>query len=59
MPDEAQMRSAIGYDDRKHLGQYYDTPRHTIQVDFARYVKGLDKEIEAGVKRAGSSKGAR
>ncbi|WP_020499891.1 flavin-containing monooxygenase [Sciscionella marina] len=59
LPSEREMREMLARDERKHLGQYYDTPRHTIQVDFARYVKDLDKEIEAGVRRARSTTGAR
>lgn len=52
LPDARTMRSTIDKDENKHLGQYYNTPRHTIQVDFARYVKDLRKELEAGAKRA-------
>jgi hypothetical protein len=38
-----------------HLGQYYNSPRHTIQVDFNLYVRDLMKEIAAGEKRAKAS----
>ena len=34
------------------MGQYYNAPRHTIQVDFGVYVHDLMKEIDRGGKRA-------
>jgi cation diffusion facilitator CzcD-associated flavoprotein CzcO len=40
-------------DEADHLAQYYAAPRHTIQIDFARYVVDLLAEIEAGEARAG------
>jgi hypothetical protein len=46
------MRRMTAHDERKHLRQYYDAPRHTIQLDFARYVRDLHREIAAGRKRA-------
>lgn len=52
LPSTAEMNEAITRDEQKHLGQYYNAPRHTIQVDFARYVQDLHKEISAGEKRA-------
>ena len=52
LPSVEQMRRTIAEDDRASLAQYYDAPRHTIQVDFARYSINLRKEIEAGAKRA-------
>lgn len=59
LPDADTMKSTVDADENKHLGQYYSTPRHTIQVDFARYVKDLHKEIEAGTKRARSKAASR
>ncbi|PXY21475.1 flavin-containing monooxygenase [Prauserella muralis] len=52
LPSVEAMHAAIRRDEDKHLGQYYNAPRHTIQVDFARYVRDLHREIEAGRKRA-------
>lgn len=52
LPGAAQMRTAIARDEQAHLRQYYRSARHTIQVDFARYVRDLHKEIAAGAKRA-------
>jgi hypothetical protein len=39
-------------DEAAHLAQYYAAPRHTIQIDFGRYVVDLLAEIEAGEARA-------
>ncbi|MGB3697164.1 MAG: NAD(P)-binding domain-containing protein [Gordonia sp. (in: high G+C Gram-positive bacteria)] len=58
LPSPDQMRTAIVEDEHKHLGQYYSAPRHTIQIDFARYTKDLLAEIEAGRKRAAQPVGA-
>jgi cation diffusion facilitator CzcD-associated flavoprotein CzcO len=54
-PGEAEMRAAMARDEQMHLGQYYNSPRHTIQVDFNLYVRDLLKEIAAGEKRAKAS----
>ena len=35
-------------DEAGHLEQYYAAPRHTIQIDFARYCVDLHAEIAAG-----------
>ncbi len=59
LPAPAQMEQIITADERKHLGQYYDAPRHTIQLDLARYTRDLHAEIEAGSKRASVPAGAR
>ena len=41
-------------DEQAHLEQYYAAPRHTIQIDFARYCVDLHEEIAAG--RRGSAR---
>lgn len=41
LPSHTEMNQVVARDERKHLGQYYNSPRHTIQVDFARYVRDL------------------
>ena len=46
------MRRITAADEAVELGDYYQSTRHTIQVDFARYVAGLHKEIEQGERRA-------
>lgn len=52
LPSQNEQWAAIAHDEHKHLGQYYQTPRHTIQIDFARYAKDLHDEIDAGAQRA-------
>lgn len=59
LPDASSMSTMMERDEKAHLRQYYATPRHTIQVDFARYVKDLHKEIDAGSKRSAAAVGAR
>lgn len=52
LPDEAEMHRTIAKDEAYHRGQYYASRRHTIQLDFADYVRDLLKEIRRGEKRA-------
>ncbi len=42
----------IKQEDDFHKGHFYDSPRHTMQVDFNAYCRDLMKEIAAGEKRA-------
>jgi len=51
-PSEAEMSATIVADEEEHLGHFYDSPRHRMQVDFATYVADLHREIEAGAERA-------
>ena len=51
-PGTKEMEAIIRRDEEIHLGQFYASKRHTIQVDFATYVRDLMKEIAAGEKRA-------
>jgi cation diffusion facilitator CzcD-associated flavoprotein CzcO len=51
-PAEAEMKTIIAKDEETHLGQYYRSQRHTIQVDFGVYCADLMKEIAKGEKRA-------
>jgi hypothetical protein len=46
------MRTIIAADEKRHLGGYYASARHTIQVDFNLYVRDLAAEIARGAKRA-------
>ena len=56
-PSPEDMSQIIAKDEKIHLGHYYASARHTIQVDFNTYVRDLLKEIELGAKRAGKSGG--
>jgi cation diffusion facilitator CzcD-associated flavoprotein CzcO len=51
-PTPADMRAIIAADEKLHLGGYYASARHTIQVDFNIYVRDLKQEIARGQKRA-------
>ncbi len=50
-PDRAEMEQVIVDDEREHLGHFYDSPRHRMQVDFTTYVADLHKELERGSDR--------
>jgi hypothetical protein len=52
LPSKQDMQAAIAADERKYLGHFYDSPRHTIQVDFSHYVDDLLKEMRRGEQRA-------
>lgn len=51
-PPPEEMASIIVRDEEAHLGQYYRSKRHTIQVDFNIYVTDLLKELAKGEARA-------
>ena len=57
LPDAPAMAATIAADERTYLGRYYDSPRHTIQVEFDPYVRDLKKEIDRGAKRAKATVG--
>jgi hypothetical protein len=52
LPSVGEQEQILVADERAHLGQYYAAPRHTIQIDFARYSLDLHEEIAAGEARA-------
>jgi len=52
LPDAQAMARIIAEDEAFHLKGYYAAARHTIQVDFDRYVADLKKEIKLGERRA-------
>jgi len=52
LPPVEEQVSIMEKDEAEHLAQYYAVPRHTIQIDFGRYVVDLLAEIEAGEARA-------
>ncbi|MEO1027983.1 MAG: NAD(P)-binding domain-containing protein, partial [Pseudomonadota bacterium] len=41
LPKADQMTTVIRDDEKQHIGHFYDSPRHTMQVDFASYVSDL------------------
>jgi cation diffusion facilitator CzcD-associated flavoprotein CzcO len=52
LPSVEEQVRIMEHDEAEHLAQYYAAPRHTIQIDFGRYVVDLLAEIEAGEERA-------
>ncbi|MDP1987578.1 flavin-containing monooxygenase, partial [Phenylobacterium sp.] len=50
-PPRAEMEAIIAKDEALHLGHFYKSQRHTIQVDFGLYVHDLMKEIGRGERR--------
>jgi hypothetical protein len=50
-PTRSEMEEVIASDERQHLGHFYDSPRHRMQVDFNTYVRDLHREIERGAER--------
>ncbi len=52
LPSVEEQERIMRADEAAHLEQYYDAPRHTIQIDFGRYCLDLDAEITAGERRA-------
>jgi hypothetical protein len=52
LPPVADQVEIMRRDEAAHLEQYYDAPRHTIQIDFGRYCLDLHAEIAAGEARA-------
>jgi hypothetical protein len=52
LPPVEEQERIMARDEAEHLAQYYASPRHTIQIDFGRYVVDLLAEIEAGEERA-------
>ncbi|HET6167547.1 MAG TPA: NAD(P)-binding domain-containing protein [Marmoricola sp.] len=56
LPSVEEQVRIMEQDEAEHLAQYYAVPRHTIQIDFGRYVVDLLAEIEAGEERARGSR---
>ncbi|MEC3952335.1 NAD(P)-binding domain-containing protein [Nocardia sp. CDC153] len=52
LPSETEMNEAIRQAEESRSGRYYDSPRHTIQIEFEPYVRDLHKEMARGAKRA-------
>lgn len=52
LPPAEEMQRTIVVDEEVHIGHFYESARHTMQVDFNTYVADLEKEIARGAKRA-------
>lgn len=51
-PSEAEMNAEIDAAEKRRSGRYYNSPRHTIQVEFEPYVRDMNRELARGAKRA-------
>jgi cation diffusion facilitator CzcD-associated flavoprotein CzcO len=52
LPSATERTETTAKDEAFYLGGYYNSPRHTIQVDFGHYCSDLTKEIARGTARA-------
>jgi cation diffusion facilitator CzcD-associated flavoprotein CzcO len=52
LPDVAQQERTILADEKKHMGRYYASARHTMQLDQDIYFAELDAEARKGRRRA-------
>ncbi|MCX2981824.1 NAD(P)/FAD-dependent oxidoreductase [Halieaceae bacterium IMCC14734] len=53
LPTDDSMKQIINTDEKTYLGNFYDTPRHTMQCEFDPYVADLQKDLALGRRRAG------
>jgi cation diffusion facilitator CzcD-associated flavoprotein CzcO len=54
-PSEQEMHAAIRSAETAKTGRYYDSPRHTIQIEFEPYVRDMRRELARGAKRAAAA----
>ncbi|WP_028478208.1 NAD(P)/FAD-dependent oxidoreductase [Nocardia sp. CNY236] len=52
LPSIEQMHAAIRSVESAMARQFYDSPRHTIEVEFDPYVRDIRRELARGAKRA-------
>lgn len=52
LPSAAEMNAATAKAEAERAERYYNSPRHTIQIDFDIYVRELKKELAEGARRA-------
>ncbi|WP_039800129.1 flavin-containing monooxygenase [Nocardia araoensis] len=55
LPSEKEMRAAMRSAESARSGRYYDSPRHTIQIEFEPYVRDMQRELARGAKRAAAA----
>ncbi len=53
LPDAAEMRERARREREQVRRQFVATPRHTMQVDFDRYLADIARELRAGRRRSG------
>ncbi len=52
LPDVEEQKRTTLADEKKHMGRYYASARHTMQLDQDIYFDELDRELREGAKRA-------
>ncbi|MBL9122183.1 MAG: hypothetical protein JNG90_01035, partial [Planctomycetaceae bacterium] len=52
LPSEAAMQAEMERERQQMFRRYVQSKRHTMQVDFAPFMKRLAKEIKTGARRA-------
>ncbi|MGW5138390.1 flavin-containing monooxygenase [Nocardia beijingensis] len=55
LPPAEEMRAAMRSAESARSGRYYDSPRHTIQIEFEPYVRDMQRELARGAKRAAAA----
>lgn len=55
LPSAEEMRASIRSAESARTGRYYDSPRHTIQIEFEPYVRDMQRELARGAKRAAAA----
>ena len=55
LPSSRAMRRDIERERKRIAKIYVPSPRHTMQVDFDRYLLDLDRELERGAERAAAA----
>lgn len=55
-PAPKEMRRQMMRDDRRNKNQFYKSARHTMEVDFDRYLWDLNRERKRGAARAAARK---
>ena len=48
LPSQAEMEKAIAADEKREIGHYYASRRHTMQVNFDRYCRDMKAEWTRG-----------
>ncbi len=57
-PSPAVVREAAAAQDTRARRRFYDSPRHTMEVDFDAFLADLRRERRAGARRAARATGA-
>lgn len=54
-PSVPEMTAVAGAAETTRASRYYDSPRHTIQIEFEPYVRDMMRELARGGKRAAAA----